>query len=164
MKSLTLIIAAILTCNICSIAQSTPKKEAIIQLLAVMHQDSLMFRMMNQMSASMAASMSANLKTINMSDTAYNSTAKKIIDKNMESIKAILSRMVKEDMVDIYDKYFTMQEIQDFTTFYKSKSGQQLLNKSPDLSKDLMTIMTTKYGPELQQSMMKSAEEMKNDR
>ena len=66
-------------------------------------------------------------------------------------------------MVDIYDKYFTLEEINDFTVFYKTKSGQRLLNTMPDITKDVMAIMSAKYQKDAQQSFMKDLEEITND-
>ena len=63
-------------------------------------------------------------------------------------------------MFDIYDKYFTIEEIDDFSVFYKSKSAQKMLSQMPDISKDIMTIMSTKYQADIQQSFMKEIEEM----
>lgn len=164
MKSITLIIASLITFNVCSLAQSTPKKEAIKELLAIMHQDSLMVKMMKQMTTAMSTGMNATMQKANIADTFYSNNSKMMMDKSMEATKGIMLRMVKEDMVDVYDKYFSMQEIQDFMIFYKSKSGQKLLEKTPDLSNDMITIMQTKYGAEMQQAMMKAMEEMKSAR
>lgn len=129
-----------------------------------MHQDSLMVKMMKQMTTAMSTGMNATMQKANIADTFYSNNSKMMMDKSMEATKGIMLRMVKEDMVDVYDKYFSMQEIQDFMIFYKSKSGQKLLEKTPDLSNDMITIMQTKYGAEMQQAMMKAMEEMKSAR
>jgi hypothetical protein len=68
----------------------------------------------------------------------------------------MVTKIVNEDLVDIYDKHFTLQEIKDFTNFYKSKSGQQLLNKTPEITQELMMIMQSKYLPGMQKSMMET--------
>jgi len=81
----------------------------------------------------------------------------------MKKSKEIALRLLSEDMVDIYDKYFTTEEIDDFTTFYKSKSGQKLLNQTPNMSKDVMAIMSSKYQKDFQQSFMKDVEQITNE-
>ncbi|MEP7374542.1 MAG: DUF2059 domain-containing protein [Chitinophagaceae bacterium] len=63
-------------------------------------------------------------------------------------------------MVDIYDKYFTIGGINDFSIFYKSKSGKKLLDKMPGISKDIMNVMTNKYQKDFQQSIMKDIQEI----
>ena len=63
-------------------------------------------------------------------------------------------------MVDIYDRYFAIEDIESFITFYKSAPGQKMLAKLPAITKDIMTAMTVKYQPGIQQSMMKEMEEM----
>lgn len=153
MKSIILIAATLFTCNICGIAQMTPKQQAIKELFLIMHQDSLMNKTMNTMSGAMIA----NSRNLNSNDTAANNTMQRMMAKSMEATQDMVTKLINEDMVDVYDKYFTLQEIKDFTSFYKSKSGQQLLNKMPDITKDIMTIMATKYAPAMQQSMMQEA-------
>ncbi len=85
------------------------------------------------------------------------------MERSMKKSKENALRLLNEDMVDIYDKYFTMEEIADFTTFYQSKSGQKLLNKMPDITKDIMDIMSAKYQKDFQQSFMKDVEEITNE-
>lgn len=72
-------------------------------------------------------------------------------------------RLLNEDMVDIYDKYFTAEEIEDFAAFYRSKSGQTMLNQMPAISKDIMDVMSVKYQKDFQQSLMKDVEEITNE-
>jgi hypothetical protein len=152
MKSIILIAATLFTCNICGIAQMTPKQQAIKELFIVMHQDSLMNQTMNAMSGAMTAT----IRNPNSNDTAANNTMQRMMAKNMEATKDMVTKLINEDMVDVYDKYFTLQEIKDFTSFYKSKSGQQLLNKMPDITKDIMTVVATKYAPAMQQAMQEA--------
>lgn len=152
MKSIILIAATLFTCNICGLAQITPKQQAIKELFIIMHQDSIM----NQTINAMSGAMTATIRNPNSNDTVADNTMQRMMAKSMEANKGILTKFINEDMVDVYDKYFTLQEIKDFTSFYKSKSGQQLLNKMPDITKDLMTIMATKYAPAMQQAMQEA--------
>ncbi len=78
----------------------------------------------------------------------------------MAKSKEIALKLVNEDMVNIYDKYFTTEEIDDFIGFYKSRSGQKLLAQTPDITKDVMAIMTTKYQADFQQSFVKEVQEI----
>jgi hypothetical protein len=81
----------------------------------------------------------------------------------MERTREMVKKVMDEEMVDIYDKYFTQQEINDFITFYKSKSGQKMVAREPDIQKDIMIIMMKKFTPEFQQSMMNEMEEIRKD-
>ena len=87
----------------------------------------------------------------------------KLVEKSMKRGKEIALKLVSVDMVDIYDKYFTIEEIEDFTTFYKTKSAQKLLAQMPEVTKDVMTIMSTKYQKDYQTSFMADVEEIKNE-
>lgn len=130
-----------------------------------MHQDSLIIKTLDGMSSSMVKNMSAMLN-----DTIYTNHGidvskftQKLMERSMKRSKENALRLLNEDMVDIYDKYFTIEEIEDFTIFYKSRSGQKMLNQMPDITKDVMAIMSTKYQKEFQQSFMKDIEEIKNE-
>jgi hypothetical protein len=83
--------------------------------------------------------------------------------RSMKKSKETALKLLNEDMVDIYDKYFTIAEIEDFTTFYKSKSGQRMINQMPDITKDIMAVMGAKYQKDFQQSFMKDVEEITNE-
>ena len=56
-------------------------------------------------------------------------------------------------MLAIYDKYYTEKDIKDLVAFYKSSAGQKMVKVSPDLNKEIMTILLTKYVPEIQSKM-----------
>lgn len=145
--------------------QSSTKQEKIKNLFALMHQDSLIIKTFD----GMASSMALNMATM-FSDTTYTNhgvdvskISQKLMERSMKKSKENALRLLNEDMVDIYDKYFTTEEIEDFTIFYKSKSGQKMLNQMPAISKDVMEIMSAKYQKDLQQSFMKDIEEITNE-
>jgi len=64
-------------------------------------------------------------------------------------------------MVDLYDKYFTQSEINDYITFYKSPSGQKFLKATPDLQKDMMNILMQKYMPDMQKTIKEAVDKQK---
>jgi uncharacterized protein len=104
------------------------------------------------------------------SDTSYSNhgvevskMTQKLMERSMKRSQENALRLLNEDMVDIYDKYFTTEEIDDFATFYKSKSGQKMLSQMPAISKDVMTIMSDKYQKDFQQSIRKDVEEITNE-
>lgn len=63
----------------------------------------------------------------------------------------ISKRLLNEDMTVLYDKYYTESDIKDLVTFYKSTAGKKMIAISPDLNKEMMMILVTKYIPEIQQ-------------
>jgi uncharacterized protein len=85
----------------------------------------------------------------------------KYIDFMMNETKELSKKIVNEEMVQIYDKHFTHEEIKDLIKFYKSPTGKKLLEKTPEITNDLMNSMITKYIPEFQQKLMKKLDELK---
>ena len=79
----------------------------------------------------------------------------------MTVMKNITNRMLNEDMVLIYDKYFNQEEINDIISFYKTPSGHKWIKSTPEITKELMTVMMQKYMPEIQKAMKEKAEENK---
>ena len=165
MKQLLLILTVLITLTSQGQTQNSPKREKIKTLFALMHQDSLIIKMFDGMSQSMAQNVSAMFN-----DTAYtkygidvSKVIPKLVEKNMKTGKEIALKLVNIDMVDIYEKYFTIEEIEDFTTFYKTKSAQRLLAQMPQISKDIMNIMATKYQKDYQSTFMKDVEEIKKE-
>ena len=127
-----------------------------------MHQDSLIIKTFDAMTTSMVSNM-----TKIFSDTTYTNIgidaaeiSQRLIAKTMKKSKDNALNLLNFDMVDIYDKYFTSEEVDDFSNFYKSKSGQKLLTQMPNITKDIMTVMTIKYQSDFQQSLMKDVQEI----
>lgn len=52
-----------------------------------------------------------------------------------------------EDMVDIYDKYYTIDEIEDLITFYKTKTGQKIIHQMPLVQQEILKTLQNKYFP-----------------
>ena len=143
-------------------AQSSEKKENIKKLFVLMGQDSLVIKTVDGMSTSMLTNM-----TKMFSDTAYtkmgidvSKITQKIMDRNLQRTKENALRLINEDMVDIYDKYFTTEDITDFSKFYQTKAGQKLVTQTPAITKDLMTIMITKYQKDFQLSLANDIQEI----
>jgi hypothetical protein len=77
----------------------------------------------------------------------------------MSEIKELSSKIINEEMPLIYDKHFTHKEIKDLIKFYKSSTGQKMLEKTPEITKDLMTSMISKQLPEFQEKLSKKLKE-----
>jgi len=84
----------------------------------------------------------------------------RIAQASLQSAKESAKKLLDEDMVGIYDKYFTTTDIENFIVFYQSKSGQKMIDKLPDITKDVMSAMTIKYQPALQQALMKEIQKL----
>jgi hypothetical protein len=73
----------------------------------------------------------------------------------------VTKQMVYTDMVIIYDKNFTHQEIKDFIRFYKTPSGQKMIAMEPRVQQELMQMMAKQYMPELQAKFKAKLAELK---
>ena len=142
MKKIILLVLAIPLFAVYTSAQS--KKESIKVLFGLMQQDTIVKKTFEAMTSSAISGMAGD-----MNDSSY----QKIMAKSMETGRNIAMKLVNEDLVDIYDKYFTQEEINDFIRFYKSKSGQKMVTKIPDIHKEIMTVMTAKYTQEFLKGM-----------
>lgn len=165
MKKTTLFAGLFLALSLLGQAQNLTKKEKIKVLFSVMHQDSLMIKTIDAMTSSMVNNMTKMLSdtTYSKMDFDVSKMTEKLMQRSMQKSKENALKLLNEDMVDIYDKYFTVEEVDDFISFYKSNSGQKLLAQMPDITKDIMAVMTTKYQVDFQQSLMKDIEEMTSE-
>ena len=130
---------------------SQTKQESIKELFKVMQTDSLMAKTFD---AIISGSM-INLQGV-IKDSAANAATNVMMKSMMQNLKVMMKKTIDEDMVSLYDKYFTQNDINAYIIFYKSPSGQKFLKVTPDLQKDLMNVMITKYMPEIQKSIQAS--------
>ncbi len=66
---------------------------------------------------------------------------------------------VREDMVQAYGSHFSADELHSLTAFYRSKTGQMLLRKQPEATRQVMVATQrrmTALLPELQRIMQRS--------
>lgn len=138
---LLILIPALMNC------QALTKQENIKVLFQLMQTDSVVEKMMNSMIPIMMKSMPQQQDSTAIS--MMNVTMKKMTEVMMD----ITRRLLNEDMLAIYDKYYTEKDIKDLVAFYKSSAGQKMVKVSPDLNKEMMTILLTKYVPEIQSKM-----------
>lgn len=156
MKKAILVLVFILPLLMNSYSQT--KQESIKELFHVMQQDSIMDKMFNSMIPAMMNQMQSQMP----GDSTAKVRSNEMMNSMLQTVKEISKKLMDEDMVVLYDKYFTQNEINDFSKFYKSPSGKKLLKVTPDIQKDLMMVMMQKYVPELQKTIKDRMEEMKN--
>jgi len=138
---------------------SQTKQESIKELFGLMKQDSMIDKMYGSMIPAMMNQMKSQFP---IKDSMANVHSNEILKSTMQTVKQISKKMIDEDMVGLYDKYFTQGEINDYIAFYKSPSGKKYIKVMPDITKDLMMIMMQKYMPEIQETLKAKLEEMKN--
>jgi len=166
MKSLIFTIAFLLCALTYTQAQSIEKRTRIRYLFTLMKQDSLM---MKQIDAQVA--MSRNFTTMGR-DMAKNTGIDMPVDSAMiKRQEVFVEKMVKttkentmkllEDMVEIYDRYFTSAEIEAFCTFYESPAGKKMIASTPAITQDISTQSMTKYQPQIMKLMKEYIDESK---
>jgi uncharacterized protein len=155
MKKLVLVL---MICIPSLMSYSQTKQESIKELFHIMQQDSLMDKTFSSMVPAMMEQMKSQHP---IKDSLANARSNEMMKSTMKATRVILKKMMDNDMVTLYDKYFSQKEINDYIAFYKSDSGKKFIKVTPDLSKDLMMIMMQKYVPEIQNTIKEQFEEMK---
>jgi uncharacterized protein len=135
---------------------SQTKQELIKELFKVMKQDSMIDKSFSSIIPSMINQMQSQAK-----DSTAKARSQEAMKSSMMVMKDIMKRLINEDMVAIYDKNFTESEIKDFITFYKSASGQKLVNTQPEIQKEQATVFIQKYLPEIQKATKEKMDELK---
>lgn len=142
MKKLLLVL--LLSIPVLFSVQAQTKQENIKELFALMQTDTMVVKMMNSMMP-----MLVNPPSATMDSTARSQRAE-LLHKVTTVLTSITTRLINEDMVVLYDKYFSEKDIQDMQVFYKSAAGKKMIQVTPELNKEMMMIMLTKYMPEMQ--------------
>ncbi|WP_028980442.1 DUF2059 domain-containing protein [Sporocytophaga myxococcoides] len=85
----------------------------------------------------------------------------KYIEFVMNEAKELSKKLVNVEMIEIYDKHFTEKEVKDLIAFYESPTGQKFIEKTPEITKDMMNVMMSKYMSDFQERIKKKLEELK---
>ena len=129
------------------------KKEKITELFVAMKSEKLINSMVESM--------------INMFQQKDNHLGSKQKDSLFiafvkDEMLTLNKKMYEQDMVTVYDKYFTIAEIQKYIDFYKTPEGKKMLDAMPSIQKDIMANVMNKDMPVLQAKMKKKLEELHN--
>lgn len=135
---------------------SRTKQDLIRELFKVMHQDSVIDKMFSSVIPSMFNQMQSQTK-----DSTGRARSQEAMKATLPVMKDIIKRMMDVDMVAIYDRNFSENEIKDFITFYTSPSGQKFVKTQPEIQKEIMPIFIKKYIPEIQKAMKDKMGELK---
>jgi hypothetical protein len=148
-KSLFIILLAALSMNVS--AQNSHNKT--LKLFKLMGTE----KAMDAMSGNMTAMFS-------QSPTMFGGDQKKVKELasfSQNEIKKLMPKIIA-DMVPVYERYFTQQEIQKYIDFYSTPEGKKLANSAPILQKEMMSNMMTKYMPQLRSNLTAKMEELRN--
>lgn len=150
-----MIIPVLLLC-VTFISFGQDKSADLKKLFTLMNTDKMLDDMMNNMIPAMKQQAGAQIQGADAKEK-----MEKYIEFLMTETKELSKKLINEEMVQIYDKHFTATEIKDLIVFYESPTGQKMLAKTPEITKDLMNAMVTKYMPEYQERLRKKLEELK---
>lgn len=156
MKKLILLSILTIAFTMSTIAQD--KISDIKRLLELINSEQISDAMINSMVPILKQQASEKIQE-NGAKEKFNST----MDALMDEAKELSNKVVSVELVNIYEKHFTHEEIKDLITFYESPTGKKILEKSPEITKELMISITTKYMPEFQMSLTKKLEELKEN-
>jgi len=171
-QKILLLVIIVLNVNCLVYAQSN-KRDKIKEVIILMHQDTFSIKKFEDISRSSSTTDSeyfndsTTLKVLSsyikdssllndmkamLKDTAYLSLIGTIKDiyaskqkVNVEKIKEMAIKFVNEDLVDIYDRKFSVDEIEEMIRFYKTSAGQKLLSLMPEIQKEINKRIEEKY-------------------
>lgn len=133
------------------------KQESIRELFHLMKDDSATTKILHSIMPMLVKG------TGQETDSTAKAKSQEKIKVIMESVKKIITK-VKEDKLNLYDKYFTREEIDDMIAFYKSPAGRKYVNMTPEITKEIMMKVMKDYLPEMQKGMKdKKAEQKEGD-
>ncbi|ATC87181.1 MULTISPECIES: DUF2059 domain-containing protein [Pseudoalteromonas] len=125
-------------------AEQNTKQQKIDELISVMNLDSMVDSMYGQVEGMMKG----------MSDQmGVKPSEQAIFDKYYSDMTTVLKTemswaKMQPMMISVYDKHFSEQEIADMLAFYKTDTGQKILEKMPVVMQESM---------QMSQSLMKDA-------
>lgn len=135
---------------------SQTKQESIKQLFHLMQVDSTMEKTFAAVIPAIMTQIPKECK-----DSAKLATMNQFMNSLVLSGKEMCKKMLNEDVVVIYDKLFTDNEIKDLIVFYNTPTGKKMIEKLPEMQKEITNMLMQKYMPELQKNIKEFALKMK---
>lgn len=155
-----LVLLSIITIAFAMGSMAQDKILDIKRLLEVMNSEQISEAMLNSMVPVLKQRINSRIKE-NSAKEKIDKMMDDFTDAMMEEMKELSRKLNDVELVNIYDKHFTHGEIQDLIEFYESPTGKKILEKNPEITKELMSSMMTKYMPEIQKNLNKKLEELK---
>ena len=165
MKSVLLLSAALIIASVCaaqttvSIAPDAPSKEEVKKLFDVMASRRQMQEMMHQMFTQMRAMNREQMKK-RQPDVSDSELAR--MDRQSEELinNFPLDSML-DDMVPIYQRHFTKNDIASLTGFYSSPAGQKFLQEMPAVTAESMKVVYPRIQAEVEAIMNRAERDQK---
>lgn len=136
-----------------AVMMAQDKMTDIRRLMTVMQMEKTIEGMMDGMQNVMKQQATMQVRGDSVKEKAREEIMEKSMDFIMSETAAMTKTMIDEDLPSIYEKFFSHEEIKDLIRFYESPTGKKLLEITPQMSVEIMNIMTTKYMPALNEKM-----------
>ncbi len=143
---------------ICSAADTPPTEASIKQMLEVSHARALVDSMMTQMDGLMKNAMAQATQGQQLTPD-----VQKEIDQVESDVRAEMKNVLDWSKLEpmyirIYQKSFSQQEIDGMIAFYKTPTGQAVLNKMPVVLQNTMLEVQQMLQPMMQRLQQKQRE------
>jgi len=132
------------------------KKDSIRELFHLMKDDSTATKVMDSLMPLLTKKM--NQQT----DSTAKVKAQVKMKAVMEMVKTVISK-VKEDRLNLYDKYYTQQDIDAMIVFYKSPAGRKYVHTTPEITKEIVMKVIKEYLPQLEKDKKDKRAEQKEE-
>lgn len=150
-----LLFLAILTISFTMSAVAQDKPADLKKLFELMQTEKMIDGMMDNMLPALKQQASGQIQGDDAKEK-----FEKYIEFLMEESKKLSKMLVNEEMISIYDRHFSGEEIKDLIKFFESPTGKKMLEKTPEITKDLMDSMMSKYMPEFQEKLVNKIKEL----
>jgi uncharacterized protein len=121
-------------------ADEASKRAKVEELVTVMHMD----RMMDQMVEALKSQTAQMMQQLPDADSMTPEQKKIMADYQDKTLQIVIDsvgwKSMKPEFVTLYVQNFTEEEIDGMVAFYKSPSGQAVLNKMPQLMTAAMKL------------------------
>ena len=132
------------------------KKDSIRELFHLMKDDSTATKVMDSLMPLLTKKM--NQET----DSTAKVKAQVKMKAVMEMVKTVISK-VKEDRLNLYDQYYTQQDIDEMIVFYKSPAGRKYVRITPIITKEIVMKVIKEYLPQLEKDKKDKRSEQKEE-
>lgn len=133
MKTVVVLVIALLSSGVVASAQPQPSKEAKIEQLLALTNSTAMVEQILEPLKSMTAQVPG-------ATPQQQEQANAVSSKIMSLTVALLDKL-RPQMVKIYSETFSDSEIDGMLAFYRSPTGRAMLEKTPALTGRMMTLM-----------------------
>lgn len=166
LKNFTLVSFMLICLYAISVSAQTapsPEKQAVIkELVAMINADNKLEDITNATAQQLQEQQNAMMKVMISDDTHLSeSEKKKLVEASIArrkdwsqrlttkiSQKMNYNRAMSEIIGDVYDKYYTLDELKDLVAFYKTPTGSKVLKTMSPVMQDTLTLVRERLNPD----------------